>query len=123
MQISLDPNFGKYYIRSYEAGQFMVNDQIIQQSIIVTPDQLITNWPPQIFVELQQEHLQTLIAFQPEVVLLGTGIQQHFFTPEFLTLFYQQHIGIEVMTTAAASRTYNVLISEGRKVVAGLLVR
>lgn len=121
MQINLDPNFGPYYIRSYKPGEFRINDQVVLRSVILTPEQLI-EWPPQKFSELTTEYLKTLLEFKPEIVLLGTGSKQFFLQPESSMLFYQQHVGIEVMDTLAACRTYNVLISEARNVVAGLLV-
>ena len=58
---------------------------------------------------------------QPEVVLIGTGKKQLFLPPKLMVMFYQEGIGFEVMTTDAACRTFNVLVSEGRNVVAALM--
>jgi uncharacterized protein len=58
---------------------------------------------------------------KPEIVLIGTGSKQIFLPPELMMFFYSRNTGFEVMTTDAACRTFNVLASEGRKVVAALL--
>lgn len=123
MQITLDPNQGAFTIRSYKPGEILINDQAIQRSVILTPDELIETWEPQNFAELTKIHLENLWFNQPEIVILGTGDAQHFLSPEMTNPFYQRKIGLEIMSTDAACRTYNVLISEGRKVTAGLLIR
>lgn len=123
MQISLDTNHGQYIIRSYEPGEIKINDETLHCSVIVTMDQLIATWPPQNFAELTITHLQTLADLKPEVVILGTGTKLTFPKPELLDVFYKNKIGVEVMDTHAACRTYNVLTSEGRNVAAGLLIR
>lgn len=122
MQIALDQNFGAFYIRSYKPGEILVNDRLIQRSIILTPDELIETWPPQNFTDLKVADLEILLLNAPEVVILGTGSKQYLPTAEFMGIFLQHKIGLEVMDTSAAARTYNVLISEGRKVTAGLLI-
>jgi uncharacterized protein len=71
--------------------------------------------------ELDERRLEPVFALRPEVVLLGTGARQVFPSPELLMCFHRRGIGIEVMATAAACRTFNVLVSERRKVVAALL--
>lgn len=123
MQITLDTNHGPYLIRSYQPGELRINDEIFHRSVIITSEQLIDSWPPQNFAELTITHLQTLADLKPEVVILGTGTKLTFPKPELLDVFYKNKIGIEVMDTHAACRTYNVLTSEGRNVVAGLLIR
>jgi uncharacterized protein len=59
---------------------------------------------------------------RPEILLIGTGAKQVFLRPEQLAPLTEQRIGVECMSTAAAARTFNLLVSEGRKVVALLLI-
>ena len=66
-------------------------------------------------------HLLSIFEMKPEVVLLGTGAKQVFLPPQLMMQFYNKGIGIEVMTTDAACRTFNVLVSEGRNVLAALM--
>jgi len=123
MQLTLDTALGSYYIRSYEPGKIIINNEPpITNSIIVTAKQLINPWQPRLVSELTAEHLVKIFELDPEVVLLGTGKQLTFPVQGLLEQFYQNKIGIEVMNTAAACRTYNVLMSEGRRVIAALLL-
>lgn len=123
MQFNLDNNIGKYQINAYQPGQVIINKQIYTNSIIITPEQIITNWAPQSFAEITADNLKIILDKVPQIVIIGTGEQQHFLDQELLLPFLQQRIGIEIMNTDAACRTYNVLMSEGRNVVAALVLK
>jgi uncharacterized protein len=123
MKLLQDTHYGAYYIRSYEPGHMLINETWFEQSIILTPTEIISPWTPLTLEELTHEQLAPIVALKPEVVLLGTGAKLRFPSQSLLAAFYVAQIGIEVMDTHAACRTYNVLISEGRQVVAGLLIR
>lgn len=122
MLISVDPNQGAFYIRSYAPGSITVNDQIIHHSIILTPNQLINPWDVNSFEDLNEQQLQKIIGLSPEIVILGAGEQQHFLPAKLTNLFLEKNMGLEVMQTYAACKTYNILIAEGRKVIVGLIV-
>lgn len=123
MQLTLDHPLGNYQIRSYQPGNIQVNEEFFRHSIIVSPERLITYWPPQSLAEITIEHLAIILDLNPDVVLLGSGITCTFPDNCLLTRFYEQQIGIEVMDTGSACRTYNVLAAEGRQVVAALLIK
>ncbi|MES2142660.1 MAG: Mth938-like domain-containing protein [Pseudomonadota bacterium] len=123
MELNLDTGEGQYHIRAYDVGFIQVNDEKIDHSLIVTPNKLINPWAPQSLAELDAAHFLPLFDLEPTIVLLGTGPHFSFPIPALLTDFYTKKIGIEVMTTAAACRTYMVLMAEGRKVAAALLMR
>jgi len=114
MQISLETNTGAYTIRSYSPGEIKINERVIHHNLIITTSQLIEPWNP--------EDLESIVAQNPEIVLLGTGPRQTIPSPKTLAFFLQKKIGIEYMDTGAACRTFNVLASEGRKVVAALIL-
>lgn len=122
MQLTLDTGNGAYQIRSYETGKVIINAEIITHNVIVSAEKLLP-WQPQAITELTLVHLQPIFELTPEIVLVGTGIQQQFITMELLSAFYSKKIGVEVMNTGAACRTYNVLMAESRKVVAALFLR
>jgi len=122
MNITLDSTNSRHLIRAYVAGSLRINDEIFTQSVIVTPESLIHPWTPQNFNTLCPEHLTELMVSLPQVILIGTGEKWQMISPEWLMVFYQQQIGVEVMDTHAACMTFNVLAAEGRKVVAGLLI-
>ena len=121
MRLSLDYGDGNYLIRAYRPGTVTVNDQHIEHSLIVTPNYL-TDWQPQQFDELQAAHFEELLALEPELVLLGTGTRQQFPHPQLIQSLLQQGIGVEAMDTGAACRTYNIVMAEGRRVVAALII-
>lgn len=119
---TLDNNSATYQILAYKPGLLQVNEIFLNQSIIISPHQLIQNWAPQLAEEITHTHLLEAIALQPEVLLIGTGSKQFFLPLEVYGDFLNQGVGIEMMDTGAASRTYNVLTAEGRNVVAALVL-
>lgn len=107
-------------IRGYQPGRVVIFDKSdvkeLTQNIIITPHQLITSW--------DSEQFNVLLTLNPlpEIILLGTGAVWQMISPQNLMLFYEKNIGVEIMTTDAACRTFNVLASEGRHVAAGLVI-
>ena len=122
MKMHLDDSAGAHRITGYGAGYVAVNGESLTRSFIVTPEALITDWNPQHVDELDAAALEAVARLSPSVVLLGTGAAAHFAPSSLLAPLLGQGIGIEVMTTAAACRTYNILVAEGRSVAAGLFV-
>jgi uncharacterized protein len=121
MDLTLERPGDHHFIRSIGERGIRIGDAYYLRSLIVSASELVTDWAPQRPDELEEAHLQEIIALQPEVVLLGTGARQHFLAPRDMYCFYRQGIGIEVMTTDAACRTFNVLVTEGRPVAAALM--
>lgn len=101
-------------IQSFTPTSVTINDESYASSIIITADFQILSW--------DGISLEPMLQGKPEVVLVGTGITPNFLTPAQMAVFYERGIGVEVMTTAAAIRTYTVLTSEDRKVSAGLII-
>lgn len=127
MRFAEDDNAGQYQIRAYAAGQITVNDTVLTQSLVIRSEVLIGDWPPQRFEELDASHLLRALEAppgiaSPEIFILGTGATQRFPAPALLAPLHARGIGVEVMNTAAACRTYNVLAAEGRAVVAALFM-
>ena len=94
----------------------------VNQSLILTGQQLISDWEPGQTDELTTAHMEAILELEPELVLLGTGARQHFPAMDILSPLHRARIGIEVMDTAAACRTFNILVGEGRHVVAALMM-
>jgi uncharacterized protein len=122
MKLQLDNPAGTNLIRSYGPGQLRIGERTHATSVIVTATALIAPWRPATAQDLGAADLEPLLGLAPEVVLLGTGTRQQFPDPQVLRILYEQRIGVEVMDTAAACRTYNVLVTEGRSVAAALIV-
>ena len=109
-------------IRGYAPGQVTINDKVMVTSVIVTPDRIICDWLPHAYGDLEPRHIARLEELQPEIVVLGTGLRLRFPDASFTVGFLSQGIGVEIMDTTAACRTYNILLSEDRRVVAALLM-
>ena len=122
MRLSLEFSAAAHVIRAYAEGVVTINDYQLRQSVIVTPDRLITDWPPQRFDDLVASHFQALVELNAEIVLLGTGKRQQFPAPPLTYLLLSRGVGLEVMDTGAACRTYNIIMAEGRRVAAALLM-
>lgn len=122
MKLELDYGSSAYVIQSYSAGLLVINHQRVTGSCIVLPDQLIDDWRPQSFDDLTSHDLAAVAKLSPEIVLLGTGKRLMFPSTETLAPLVNQNIAIEVMDTAAACRSYTVLMAEGRRVAAALLM-
>ena len=104
----------------YGAGFVLVNNVRYEANLIVMPEHVLP-WSAAGFADLHEEDFSELAAMRPEVVLLGTGESLRFPHPRLTRIFAGARIGVEVMDIQAACRTYNILMSEERKVAAALL--
>lgn len=111
-----------YALRSADGRSARVNDRVLETSFILAPNELIEGWKVDASAALVPDDLAPLLALNPELVLLGTGERQVFPSAAVMATCLTRGIGIEVMTNAAAARTFNVLAGEGRRVVAGFLL-
>ena len=122
MKIELDSHDSDLnIIKSYSTDGVMVKNTLYQSSIIVSPQQVVDNWPPRVLSDLVIAHFNQVIDMSPEIVLLGTGSRIQFPDREILDFILLKNIGVEVMDTGAACRAYNFLAGEGRLVIAALL--
>jgi uncharacterized protein len=109
-------------VTAYGPGYIEINAQRHECAVLIQPESPVLPWAPAQFDDLKIEHFERLIELEPEVVLLGTGNTQRFIHPRLTTALAQRRIGIESMDTGAACRTYNILMTEGRKVLAAVLL-
>jgi len=109
-------------ITSYGADYVAINLQRHDGSIIVMPESPVIQWPVTSFEALTPENFDALLELAPEVVVFGSGSRLRFPHPRLTARLTQQRIGVETMDFGAACRTYNILMSEGRRVAAALLL-
>ncbi len=121
MKFHLSSNTGHNVFKAHGEDYVQVNDQRFQQPLIVTPENIITDWSASNFAALTEEDFAHFLALKPEVLLLGTGKHHLFAHPKLFQALSAAGIGVECMSTPAACRTYNILMEEDRKVVAGIL--
>ncbi len=149
MQFNQDLDVHNHVIRSYSKGQITIvlpllasrshnpdtpadgeasekpkglQQEILTNGLVVTPKTLQRDWRPQTAAELMVEDVAELAALKAEVVIIGTGERLQWPSPEVLRPLIQAGIGYEIMDTAAACRTYNILSHEGREVAAALMM-
>ncbi len=121
MKLHADQNPSLNTITAYGDGYVEINGQRHTGPLVIRPEGDILVWDVETFDVLAAAHFEALLAHAPEVVILGTGPRQRFPHPRLTMALAQARIGVEVMATGAACRTYNILMSEDRKVLAALL--
>lgn len=143
MQIHRDSDFSSYGIVSYASGEVTVlvpasrpgdsrapepaaiqgtRREVISRSLMIMPDFLLPEWPPQSWAELEPAHFDMLAEHDPEVVLFGSGARLRHPSPSLYAGLIRRGIGVEVMDTGSACRTYNFLMTDHRRVLAALLM-
>ncbi|MFM8845988.1 MAG: Mth938-like domain-containing protein [Gammaproteobacteria bacterium] len=123
MRLTVTPSDTRLLIRGYAAGKLRIGDREITSSVVLSATQLHTDLVPQQPAELAEADLVPVFADQPEVVVIGWAGGQTFLPAAQRRWFLERGIGIEVMELGAACRTYNVLVGDGRRVVAILFPR
>ncbi len=121
MKLHLAQAPGQNIFTGYGPGYVAVNHVRHEKHLLVTPDQLIA-WDLSAFDALEAAHFEYLLTLKPEIVLLGTGATVRFPRPELARLLATAKVGLEVMDSKAACRTYNILTAEGRRVLAAILI-
>jgi len=122
MKFAEDHNEARYKITGYELNGVDINDKLFEHSLILSPMEFIQDWEPKVYSSLDVKHLDPLYELRPDVILLGTGVKQIFPNTDIMRRLATEKIGFEVMTTQAVCRTFNILMSEGRNVVAGIFI-
>lgn len=122
MKLHLADSKNRYAVTGYGPGYLAVNTIRYERSLVITPDQAPETWPVLQFDALDAAAMAALLEKRPEIIVLGTGATQRFAAPAVLRPLIEAGIGLESMNTPAACRTYNILMGEGRRVVAAMLL-
>jgi uncharacterized protein len=122
LKFHLDPQSSLNAFTGYGAGYVQVNNTRYERNLVVLPESILDAWTATSFEALRAADFAPLAALGLEIVLLGTGDRIRFPRPELLRPLIDARVGVEVMDTRAACRTYNILMGEGRKVAAALIV-
>lgn len=121
MKLQADRIEGRNAIARHGPGGVIVNGLEHRSSVVVPWTGAVQPWSVDAFTALTEAHFEMLAALAPELVIFGSGNRLRFVHPALLAPLMARRIGVETMDTAAACRTYNVLLAEGRSVVAALL--
>jgi uncharacterized protein len=122
LKFHLEQRTGLNTFTSYGSGYVMVNNVRHEHNLAVLPESMLDNWTAGGFDSLSAADFTAFTNLGLEIVLLGTGTRIRFPRPEILRPLIEAGIGVEVMDTPAACRTYNILMSEGRKIAAALIL-
>ena len=122
MKFQPDTLEGVNVITRHEPGRVWVGALPFEHSLLVPWVGPVLPWLAPSFEALTAAHFEAIAALRPEVVIFGSGLRLRFPAPALLRALIEQGIGVETMDTAAASRTYNVLVNEKRSVLGALLL-
>ena len=122
MELQLENYSSGYSIDSFVDYTVVIAEAHYTESLIVSPERVVRDWPPHHPNELTIDHFGMILALEPELILVGTGNALQFPESEVLKGVIRAGIGIDFMDSRAACRTYNVLAAEGRRVVAGIII-
>ncbi len=122
MRFTLDRHPGANLVTAVAPGKIRVGEEIITRSVILSANRIIRDWPVASSEEIDRQALSPALALEPDVLLVGTGRRLAFPAGPLAAELAAHGIGLEFMDTAAACRTYNILINEERPVVAALVI-
>ncbi len=122
MALHLQTDSNQKTFTGHGEGYIAINGRRYQQPVVVQADEVRTDWTATNFAALTAAHFEYFLELKPEVLLLGTGARQQFAYPNLYRELIRAGISIEFMDTPAACRTFNILVAEGRKVVAAVLL-
>lgn len=105
-------------VRSVSNRRIRIGDQSYDRPVAVTADAVLQQWPGKAVDQLREADFRDVLESEPDVIVLGTGSDSLFAPRELVFAMARRGIGLEVMDTGAAARTFNVLAGEGRKVAA-----
>lgn len=112
----------RHAVQAYSNDKIQINSSVYESSLIVSRDTLISSLTITSIKDMDDAYLDLILRLNPEVVIIGhdeVGVLPPY---ELISTLAQQRIGIECMSLGAACRTYNVLLSEQRSVVAGFIL-
>ena len=109
-------------VRQVEPGQLRIGNDLVRTNVLLTADREIRKWAIENIEQLSESDLDAILQAAPEMIVVGTGWRSVFPQRELVFALARRGIGFETMDTPAACRTFNILINEGRRAAAALIV-
>jgi uncharacterized protein len=122
MQINLEAA-EEHAVQAYDHHQIQINSILYQHSLIVSKDKIITDLSIKTLDEINEDFADLCLELKPELIIIGHQDLGQFPQAKIMAYLSQKQIGIECMSLGAACRTYNLLLSEFRSVVAGFIFK
>tara|TARA_Y100001970_G_C13763876_1_gene617104 strand:- start:94 stop:459 length:366 start_codon:yes stop_codon:yes gene_type:complete len=121
MDLTLQKNSSDKVIKNYEDHRIYVDEAVYDHNLIISRDKIIM-WDIENINNITFDSLSDALKEEPEILIIGTGEKSVLPDINLMNRFFDQGIGIEFMKTEAACKTFNVLASEDRRVIAALFV-
>ena len=109
-------------VRQVEPGRIRIGNEVLHNNLLLTVEHEIHDWGIEDIGKLDEQSLETILGDAPEMIVVGTGWKPVFPPRELVFSMARRGIGFETMDTPAACRTFNILINEGRRAAAALIV-
>lgn len=122
MKLHQNPRPTTHLVTGFGDGYLQIGDRQVTRTVVLGPGVLLEDWGDSSIERIAAEDFAQLTRLQAQIVLLGTGPTQQFPHPSLLRPLIDAGVGVEVMDTLAAARTYNILVAEGRSVAAVLIL-
>lgn len=122
MKLLQNQDITPYTITAYSEKNIVINQLSYSQNLLILPESDPATWDVADFDSLNIHHFHSVILAKPDLLLIGTGNRHRFLPFELLFQLSSEKIGVEYMNTQAACRTFNLLISEGRRVALALFI-
>jgi uncharacterized protein len=119
MQLTRDSN-AVNFIRAWEPGRVRIAERWVAGNVIVANDTIIESWTTNAAAKLTIADLEPALGLSPTIIVLGTGTERLLPDVELMAEVAARSVGLEIMSTPAACRTFNVLLQEQRRVAAAL---
>ena len=119
-QSNINSNMNK--IIAYSDYWFKLEDRIVQKNLVISKDRIDEDFLTDNYQDFTLQHLHKLISWQPKIILIGSGKSSNFPNKQWEDYANKRDIGFEVMDTGAACRSYNLLVDDGRNVIACLFL-
>jgi uncharacterized protein len=121
MRIDQDSTKSQYQIKAFEPGRIKINDTWYDHNLIVG-SQTLEEWSPPTIAQLNRDDFNKIVQLQPKILLLGTGNKMIMPSSQVFANLVEYNIGVEVMTSLAACRTFEALMSEDRNALAAIML-
>jgi uncharacterized protein len=122
MKLHADRPDAAHVIHAMTRQSVSINGTAHTRSVLVPADAPLQAWDVGTVADLTPAHFEQIAAFKPELVIFGSGPTQRFVHPSLMRALIDARIGVETMDTMAACRTYNILVGEGRRALAALII-
>ena len=121
MKLTHQQSQSDIFIKNYEDSILFIGDKKYNYNIILS-EKKINKWNIQNIEKIKIIDIELMLSYDPEIIIIGTGEKQYIPSTDFINYVQEKKIGIEFMITESACKTFNILLSEGRKVISGLIV-